>query len=363
MPVEMGIWRIDDGAPRRLAAAALPSERALEDFLAQDPALLGARLLVIGRQVRTPYGKYIDLLAIDEEGNLHVLELKRDRTPREVVAQVLDYGSWVTTLDRDGVLAIANEHLGARGPFEVAFEDAFNAPPPDELNADLHLTVVATELDPSSERIVEYLASFGVPINAVFFSYLQDGDRGYLARSWLMSADEGDATPARRTGKKAEWNGRDWFVSFGDGLGRAWEDGRRYGFVSAGGGRWFSQTLRALPVGARVFVHVPKAGYVAVGETLRPAERFENAEVRIGDAWLPLASQSLEASYRHREGLTAAEIEDDDAEYVVPVRWLRAVGLDRAYWEKGMFANQNSACKLRQQFTLERLAAHFQLDE
>ncbi|WP_306304855.1 hypothetical protein [Piscicoccus intestinalis] len=32
---------------------------------------------------------------------------------------------------------------------------------------------------------------------------------------------------------------------------------------------------------------------------------------------------------------------------------------EQAYWEKGMFANQNSACKLRQEFTLERLAQHF----
>ena len=34
-----------------------------------------------------------------------------------------------------------------------------------------------------------------------------------------------------------------------------------------------------------------------------------------------------------------------------------------SYWEKGMFANQNSACKLRQEFTLQRLAAHFGVDE
>ena len=92
MPVEMGIWRIDGKSPRRLAGATLPSEQALEDFLEQDPALLGERLLAVGRQVRTPHGKLIDLLAIDVEGNLHVLELKRDRTPREVVAQVLDLG-------------------------------------------------------------------------------------------------------------------------------------------------------------------------------------------------------------------------------------------------------------------------------
>lgn len=363
MPVEMGIWRIDGETPRRLAATALPSERALEDFLAEDPTLLGTRLLVIGRQVRTPYGKYIDLVAIDEDGNLHVLELKRDKTPRDVVAQLLDYGSWVTGLDREAVIAIANDHLGSRGPFEVAFADAFQAPPPDELNAQLHLTVVASELDASSERIVEYLASFGVPINAVFFSYLQDGDRRYLARSWLMSAEEPAAAPGRRAGKTADWNGRDWFISFGDGGGRSWDDGRRYGFVSAGGGRWYSQTLRSLPVGSRVFVHVPQAGYVAVGETLRAAERFETAQVEVDGAWVSLAAQDLRASYVHREGLSPADVDDDDAEYVVPVRWTRAVRRSDAYWEKGMFANQLSACKLRQTFTLERLAAHFQLDD
>ena len=34
-----------------------------------------------------------------------------------------------------------------------------------------------------------------------------------------------------------------------------------------------------------------------------------------------------------------------------------------AYWEKGMFASQHSACKLRQEFTLGRLADHFSIDD
>ena len=48
MPVEMGMWRIDGDAPKRLQTATLPSEATLEHYLEQDPSLLGERLLVIG---------------------------------------------------------------------------------------------------------------------------------------------------------------------------------------------------------------------------------------------------------------------------------------------------------------------------
>ena len=49
--------------------------------------------MIIGRQINTAFGKYIDIQAMNSEGNLVVIELKRNRTPREVVAQTLDYAS------------------------------------------------------------------------------------------------------------------------------------------------------------------------------------------------------------------------------------------------------------------------------
>ena len=363
MPLETGIWRIDGDAPRRLGSSTLPSEATLEEYLEHDPSLLGERLLVIGRQVRTTYGKYIDLLAMDADGNLNVLELKRDKTPRDVVAQALDYGSWVSALTRDDVISIANTHLDI--PLEVAFEEVFGGTLPDELNSELRLTVVATELDSSSERIVTYLRDFGVPINALFFSFLEDEGRRYLTRSWLASSDDGPTgtSSSSRSGKskRAEWNGRDWFVSFGDyDGGRSWSDGRRFGFVSAGGDPWYSRTLRTVPVGARVNVHIPKSGYVAVGITLAEARRFDEATVHVEDQWVSLAAQDLAGNYRH--GSPDQPVTDDNAEYVIPVRWLVAIPATEAYWEKGMFANQNSACKLRQEFTLDRLTQHFDLD-
>ena len=54
---------------------------------------------------------------------------------------------------------------------------------------------------------------------------------------------------------------------------------------------------------------------------------------------------------------------EDLAENVVRVDWLKTVPLADARWEKGFFANQNSACKLRSRFTIERLAQLFDLKE
>ena len=94
MAVEIAIWRMTGAGPHKLVSSPLDFEQRLEDMLSEDPSMSGMDLLILGRQVPTSHGGYIDLLALDADGRAHVLELKRDRTPRYVVAQALDYGSW-----------------------------------------------------------------------------------------------------------------------------------------------------------------------------------------------------------------------------------------------------------------------------
>lgn len=62
------------------------------------PQLLSDEWLLIGQQEDTGYCGRIDLLAVAPDGSLVLIELKRDRTPREVVAQALDYAGWVEGL-------------------------------------------------------------------------------------------------------------------------------------------------------------------------------------------------------------------------------------------------------------------------
>ena len=174
MAVEMAIWRMTEAGPQLLASSPLDSERRLEDMLAQDPSMCGTDLLILGRQVRTDYGGFVDLLAIDGDGRVHVLELKRDRTSKDVVAQTLDYGSWVAGLSLENLEQIYLGHHGGEEQLDEAFAQRFDSPLPDVVNGQQQFTIVASKLDPASERIVEFLAeSYGVPINRRLLPPLQ----------------------------------------------------------------------------------------------------------------------------------------------------------------------------------------------
>ena len=83
-----------------------------------------------------------------------MLELKKDKTPREVVAQVLDYGSSARGLAHEDVLTLF-AHYGKGGAFEAAFQQRFDAPPPEGLNTGHRLTIIASTVDVATERIVE----------------------------------------------------------------------------------------------------------------------------------------------------------------------------------------------------------------
>ena len=122
-------------------------------------------------------------MALDAEGRVHVLELKRDRTPRDVVAQALDYGSWAKDLSLEELEQIHQDSGDGDTRLDEAFAEHFGSPLPDVVGAEQQFTIVASELDATSDRIIEFLAeSYDVPINAVFFRHFADGGCEYLAR-------------------------------------------------------------------------------------------------------------------------------------------------------------------------------------
>ena len=147
-------------------------------------------------------------------------------------------------------------------------------------------------------------------------------------------------------------------MAIGDSEHRRWEDCRKYGFVAAGGKKWYSQTLRQLFPGARVFAYIPDIGYVGVGIVKENVVRVKEFMVKVQGVQKPILQVPLAATAMDR-GMNNPE----ESEYLTRVEWIKTVSIEKAYRERGMFANQNTVCKLRSQFTLEKLVKHFGLEE
>lgn len=141
----MSMYRLDsqEHTMRRFRSAPLSdryTEQDLEEWLEQNPAVVtdGEPILIIARQPPTPGSGTPDLIGLDADGNTVIIELKRGRTPRDVVAQALEYAAWLHGLDQDTVIALADEYLGRQtAPRHVAaaWREAF-APEMDDAQAD-----------------------------------------------------------------------------------------------------------------------------------------------------------------------------------------------------------------------------------
>jgi len=193
MAEEVRLWQIREADKLEpCARSRLNLEERLESWLSQDIGILAPNLPVIGRQVETDFGACIDLLCLDERGDLVIVELKRDRTPREITAQVLVYTALVKNLGSERITAVAQAFLGPNLTLEQAFRNRFGSALPDTLNSEHRMLIVGSEIDPASERIIRCLSeTFGVGSNAATFKYFRTPDgREFLARLFLIDPAE-----------------------------------------------------------------------------------------------------------------------------------------------------------------------------
>jgi hypothetical protein len=195
MPQDVNVWEIIGGDTlKEIHKSRLDLEERLESWLEKDVSIISNDLLVIGRQLETDFGGVIDLLCVDYNGDIVIVELKRDKTPREITAQTLDYASWVKELSNEKITEIANRYLDDKSPLEEAFKRKFGTEIPEILNDHHKMLIVASEIDSSSERIIKYLSdSYGVGINAITFQYFQNEEgKEFLARVFLIEPSEAE---------------------------------------------------------------------------------------------------------------------------------------------------------------------------
>ena len=360
MALSQIVWSLDDKQP--LPPAALENEAELEALLDAHIELLNSNWLVIGRQVILPSGKRIDLLCMDQDGDLIVVELKKDLTPREVTAQAIDYAASVAiftpAIIADTYLEYAKKYLGCEQSLDDAFQKKYGVSLDEGIinQQNVKMVIVATSMDSSTERIITYLRNtYMVDINVLFFRVFACDGKRLISRTWFAEDAEETPAPVVSTGK---WNG-EYYVSFGEGC-RHWEDAAQYGFVSGGGGSWYSKTLNMLESGDRVWVNIPQTGFVGVGIVDSPAMPAKEVRFLVNGEEKTLAELPVKGNYLENPD------DPEKAEYVVKVHWLKTVLSRQAVKETGFFGNQNTVCRPQTDkwnFTIKRLKEIWHIED
>ena len=181
------------------------SEEVIERWLESNShaILEDSGVAIIGRQVATNLGGWIDLLGVDRVGNVVVVELKRDRTPRETIAQSLEYASFAARLDvdhlqdilrsyqSDETVRLAEYHRRYFGS-EVAEAVAFNK--------DQRIVVIGQRVAREIRETAAFLLGKGIAITCVEFAFFQAEDGSRLVSQEIVVGRESDRPPGSAYG-------------------------------------------------------------------------------------------------------------------------------------------------------------------
>ena len=178
-------------------------ESVLENWLEENPKGIveDGGVLIIGRQVRTSLGGLIDLLGVDRQGDLVIVELKRDKTPRETVAQALEYASYIEGLDFADLEGICRSYMNDdtlnlpefhRDHFGLDTDDAV------AFNKDQRMVLVGQRITPGIRQTARFLGSKGVRVSCVEFTYFQteDGEDRLMSQETVVDSEGVKLTPS-----------------------------------------------------------------------------------------------------------------------------------------------------------------------
>jgi hypothetical protein len=150
-------------------------ESDLEMILEKNPENFfdDGKILIIGRQVLTNLGSWIDLLGLDRFGNTVVIELKRGKTPRETVSQLIEYASFVDNLDYEQLNGIFQNYIGEESSLDIYHQEHFNSDGIENVafNKASKLVIVAQEIGQSIKQTALYLRKKGIDIYCMEFKY------------------------------------------------------------------------------------------------------------------------------------------------------------------------------------------------
>jgi hypothetical protein len=171
---EIGVWHVTQQGPLKLSAGRLNLEKELEEWIEKDPDLLETGLKIIGRQIRLEGGR-LDLLGLDLQGNFVVIEIKKGEVTRGAVSQAIDYGSSIKSMPFDDLAERVTDYLKNDRLLNALLDERGGISGDKGKPRNVRLFIVGTGKQQGLERMVDFLASFKMPISVVSFQVFDVG--------------------------------------------------------------------------------------------------------------------------------------------------------------------------------------------
>ena len=249
------------------------TEKNLEDWMARNPELLfgGEQVIVISQSVAGQ--RMADILALDADGCVVIVEIKRDWSDRATVGQLLEYAAAMTGKNYEDLEQLHQNYWPRNhedSPYLCLIERFRTLT--DDPNADQkdipkrqqghRIYIVAPDSDEGLLRIVKWLQEYGVPISFVPFTL----HAGTNDADILLEIKPLPKVPLAVENVVTEWQG-DWFFNTNetnapDAYRKMFEQGviAIYGYENG------AANLTGSAKGQRVFAYVNRKGILAVGD-------------------------------------------------------------------------------------------------
>lgn len=183
----------------------------LQEWIAKCPQVLGERLLIIQKEFAgfNDTKERLDLLALDENGNLVIIENKLDDSGRDVVWQALKYVSYCATLTKADICDIYQNYLGDGLVSKDKITEFFDSQDFESIrlnpnDGDQRIILVAANFRKEVTSTVLWLRDHGVDITCIKVNVFMDEGKLYLDTEQILPIKEIGDYQIKLSAKKQE---------------------------------------------------------------------------------------------------------------------------------------------------------------
>lgn len=302
----------------------------------------------------------IDLLGIDLDANLVVIELKRDDEGGRMELQALRYAAMASAMTFERAADLLQQLLDLEPqPADARMKmlEFLGWDQPQEFPRDVRIVLVSADFSKELTTTVLWLNERDLDIRCVRLKPYSLGSEVVIDAQQVVPLPEAEEYQVRLREKAI--NRREamrqsgdptgyWFMNIGDAVAenRSWDDRKKYGFMSAGGGKLWIDAIKRLKPGDQLFAYATGAGYVGFGRVTTDAAPF-------GDFCLPQTGRRVIEMPLKTPPKPATFEDPTSCDWCVGVDWINAV--DR---ESGVLKNRafrGTVCQIRQRSVVDEL--------